>query len=268
MIVGIERQRLLKRGSDVLLSSLILLGLAPVGYVLAFGKFGFPEMGAGGLGIASALTMWLQAIAFAIYLSRSKRFADLHLFAHFDPPRRGPIMQLLRTGLPIGITVLMEGSLFIVTALLIARLGATPAAAHQIAINVSALCFMIPMGVAEATTVRVGHAVGAGNTLGIRRAAHAGYVIVLTTLTEPSAASIMEFYRRRWQIELAFKRLKSLLQLGHLKKFDKEGARAWLQGKLLVACLIEKLILTAERFSPWGYATQDGSSAAAALAVA
>ena len=62
----------------------------------------------------------------------------------------------------------------------------------------------------------------------------AGYVIVLTTLTQPSAEAIMEFYRRRWQIELAFKRLKSLLQLGHLKKFDKEGAKAWLQGKLLL----------------------------------
>ena len=86
----------------------------------------------------------------------------------------------------------------------------------------------------------------------------AGYVIVVTTLTQPSAAQIMEFYRRRWQIELAFKRLKSLLQLGHLKKFDKEGARAWLQGKLLVACLIEKLIHTAERFSPWGYVAGDG----------
>lgn len=83
----------------------------------------------------------------------------------------------------------------------------------------------------------------------------AGYVIVLTTLEEPPAETIMEFYRSRWQVELAFKRLKSLLQLGHLKKFDKEGARAWLQGKLLVACLIEKLILTAERFSPWGYPT-------------
>lgn len=81
----------------------------------------------------------------------------------------------------------------------------------------------------------------------------AGYVIVLTTLAQPGAANIMEFYRRRWQVELAFKRLKSLLQLGHLKKFDSDGARAWLQGKLLVACLIEKLILTAERFSPWGY---------------
>ena len=96
----------------------------------------------------------------------------------------------------------------------------------------------------------------------------AGYVIVLTTLSEPSAAAIMEFYRRRWQIELAFKRLKSLLQLGHLKKIDKDGARAWLQGKLLVACLIEKLILTAERFSPWGYAAQDRSDAEAPLTVA
>ena len=95
-----------------------------------------------------------------------------------------------------------------------------------------------------------------------------GYVIVLTTLTEPSAAAIMEFYRRRWQIELAFKRLKSLLQLGHLKKIDKDGARAWLQGKLLVACLIEKLILTAERFSPWGYAAQDGRSVDAPLTLA
>ncbi len=96
----------------------------------------------------------------------------------------------------------------------------------------------------------------------------AAYVIVITTLTEPSADTVMEFYRRRWQIELAFKRLKSLLQLGHLKKTDKEGARAWLQGKLLVACLIEKLIFTADRFSPWGYAGQYRSSTDAPLALA
>jgi transposase len=96
----------------------------------------------------------------------------------------------------------------------------------------------------------------------------AGYVIVITTLSEPSAAQIMELYRRRWQVELAFKRLKSLLQLGHLKKTDKDGARAWLQGKLLVACLIEKLILTAEHFSPWGYAALDSEGAAAPLEMA
>jgi hypothetical protein len=96
----------------------------------------------------------------------------------------------------------------------------------------------------------------------------AGYVIVVTTLTEPDAQAIMELYRRRWQIELAFKRMKSLLQLGHLKKVDKEGARAWLQGKLLVACLIEKLILTAERISPWGYETSSDAASAASLTLA
>jgi Transposase DDE domain len=96
----------------------------------------------------------------------------------------------------------------------------------------------------------------------------AAYVIVLTTLMEPSAHAIMEFYRRRWQVELAFKRLKSLLQLGHLKKFDKQGARAWLQGKLLVACLIETLILTAERFSPWGYPKDEHARLAPSLALA
>lgn len=158
-----------------------LLLLAPLGYALAFGRLGFPELGAGGLGVASAVTMWAQAICFAAYLWRSKRFASLHLFAHFEPPRIAPIVQLLKTGLPIGVTILMEGSLFIATALLIARLGAVEAAAHQIAINVAQLCFMVPMGVAEATTVRVGHALGANDPRGLRRAAKAGYVIVLGT---------------------------------------------------------------------------------------
>lgn len=96
----------------------------------------------------------------------------------------------------------------------------------------------------------------------------AAYVIVLTTLMQPSAAAIMEFYRQRWQVELAFKRLKTLLQLGHLKKTDKEGAKAWLQGKLLVACLIETLILTAERFSPWGYRTNQRGANAATIPMA
>lgn len=81
----------------------------------------------------------------------------------------------------------------------------------------------------------------------------AGYIVVLTTLPDVSAPQILEMYRHRWQIELAFKRLKSLLHLGHLKKTDPVGAKAWLQGKLFVATLIETLIAVGERFSPWGY---------------
>ena len=158
-----------------------LLLLVPMGYAFTYGAFGLPELGAGGLGLASAAMMWAQAIGFAVYLWRSPRFAGLRLFERFDRPQWPVIRGLLATGLPIGVTVAMEGGLFIATALLIGRLGEVPAAAHQIAINVAALCFMIPMGLAEATTVRVGHALGRGDAIGVRRAAFAGYTIMLGT---------------------------------------------------------------------------------------
>lgn len=159
-----------------------LLLLLPLGWVLTFGEFGLPEMGAGGLGIASAIMLWAQVLAFTAYLVRTRRFAALGLFARFDRPHWPSIRGLLATGLPIGVTVMMEGGLFIVTALLIGRLGDVPAAAHQIAINVASLCFMVPFGLAEATTVRVGHAVGQGRgSHGVRQAAFAGGVLVLAT---------------------------------------------------------------------------------------
>jgi hypothetical protein len=82
----------------------------------------------------------------------------------------------------------------------------------------------------------------------------AGYVLIFTTLADDlAAADVMNVYRFRWQIEIEFKRLKSLIQLGHLKKHDSEAARSWLQGKLVVALLISRLIAHAERVSPWGY---------------
>jgi hypothetical protein len=82
----------------------------------------------------------------------------------------------------------------------------------------------------------------------------AKYIFVFTTLAaHVPAPAILEIYRGRWQVELTFKRLKSLLALGHLKKVDPQGAKAWLQGKLFVAILIETLIALADRFFPWGY---------------
>jgi multidrug resistance protein, MATE family len=158
-----------------------LLVLVPTGYALTFGLGGLPALGAGGLGVASSLVMWLQVLGMLAYLSRTRRFADLHLLDRYDPPRWPQIRGLLALGLPIGFTWLMEGGLFVATALVIGRLGEVPAAAHQIAINVASLCFMVPMALAEATTVRVGHAVGRGDRDGLRRAAFAGYVLVLAT---------------------------------------------------------------------------------------
>lgn len=172
---------------SMLLSFAGLLLLAPLGYALTFGAFGLPELGARGLGLASALVMWVQAACLGAYLARARRFRELDLLSSFEPPRLDAILALARVGAPIGFTVLMEGSLFIVASLLIGRLGEVPAAAHQVAVNVASLCFMVPLGLAEATTVRVGHSVGARDFSGVRRAALAGFLLMLGTQTVTAA---------------------------------------------------------------------------------
>ena len=85
--------------------------------------------------------------------------------------------------------------------------------------------------------------------------AFARYVIVFTTFPEAvfPATQVLEWYRTRWQVELVFKRFKSLAQLGHVPKHDDDSAKAWLYGKLFVALLVEKLRAHAEAVSPWGY---------------
>jgi hypothetical protein len=82
---------------------------------------------------------------------------------------------------------------------------------------------------------------------------YAKYVIVFTTQSTATAAEILEWYRLRWQIELVFKRFKTLAQLGHLPKHDQRSSRAWLYGKLFVALLTQKLIRVGRAISPWGY---------------
>lgn len=83
----------------------------------------------------------------------------------------------------------------------------------------------------------------------------AEFVVVLATVDSNllDTSEVLEIYRSRWQVELCFKRVKSLLQLGHLPKRSDLSARAWIQGKLLTVLLIERLIEEAELFSPWGF---------------
>lgn len=83
---------------------------------------------------------------------------------------------------------------------------------------------------------------------------HSAWIVVLTTIGDDTlnAKEVLEWYRVRWQIELAFKRLKSLGDVGHLPKRDAASSRAWIYGKLLVALLTEKMQRHAASFSPWG----------------
>jgi hypothetical protein len=82
----------------------------------------------------------------------------------------------------------------------------------------------------------------------------AKYIILFTTfpIEDFSHKCILEWYRARWQVELVFKRFKSIAEFGHLPKYDDESAKAWIYGKLFVALLIEKLTMHAKFISPWG----------------
>lgn len=169
------------------LFGLILLG--PVGYVLMYGALGLPRLGAQGSGIATALVLWVQALVFAWYVARSRHYRALHVFARMEAPDRRALSDLLHIGGPMAVTLFMEASLFIGVALAIGTLGTDAIAGHQIAINVASVAFMLPLGIAMATTVRVGNAVGAGDRERVRDAGAVG--LMLTLFTQTLSAGVM-----------------------------------------------------------------------------
>jgi MATE family multidrug resistance protein len=161
----------------------------PLNYVLMFGKLGFPAMGTIGCGIASTIVIWVSALMLFIYVLLHRHFNSFFLFSGFDRPDWRKILDHLRVGIPIAIAIFVEGSLFAGAALLIGRLGPVPAAAHLIAINFSALSFMIPVGLSSAISIRVGNAIGRGDPDSARYAGLTGILIVL--VFQSISASIM-----------------------------------------------------------------------------
>lgn len=190
-----------------------LLVLVPLGSALTFGWGGLVGRGAKGLGLASALVMWLQAGLMGVYVWRSRRFARYGLLTQLDWPSWQRMYALLQTGLPIGVSVLSEGALFIVVSLLISRMGTVPSAAHQVAVNVVQLCFMLPLGVSEALTVRVGHALGQRNFHQIGVISFAGYCIVMCLQL---FSALILFVGHRWIAFFYTSDVKVIALVSHL----------------------------------------------------
>lgn len=130
-------------------------------YVLMFGKFGMPALGAVGCGISSAITMWIMVIVLAVYMYRHPRYKPLEIFHMMTRVRLPLIREMLALGIPIAVAVLAETGLFAAVSILMGTLSAEIAAAHQIALNFASTLFMIPLALSGAITVRIGHALGA-----------------------------------------------------------------------------------------------------------
>jgi len=140
-----------------------LCGLAlniPLNYVFIYGHLGVPAMGGVGCGWATASVMWMMLLGMAAWVRWAPAYRDAAVFGHFQWPQWGVIKRLLGIGLPIGIAVFAESSIFAVIALLIGSLGSTVVAGHQIALSISSMVFMIPFSLGMAVTIRVGQALG------------------------------------------------------------------------------------------------------------
>lgn len=166
-----------------------LVLLAPLGYVLMYGRLGIPALGARGSGIATAIVLWCEMLGFATYVLRHPDYRGLNLVERFEWPHPKVIGELLHVGVPMAFTLLMEGGLFVAVALAIATMGETVTAAHQIALNVSSVAFMVPLGLAMAVTIRVGHAAGRRDARAVRYAALSG--VGLTLLTQMLSSGVM-----------------------------------------------------------------------------
>ena len=159
---------------SMLFGMLGLALLAPLGYAVMYGKLGLPAMGAEGSGLANTIVVWIQAVGFLGWIAVSRRFAGLGWREASWRPNAAGIMAQLRVGVPIAASQLLESGLFTTAGLLIGGFGAAAAASHLVALNVGALTFMVPLGLAFATTIRVGNAVGRGDRRSVRRAGGCG----------------------------------------------------------------------------------------------
>lgn len=164
-----------------------LIGLAalyPIARTLMFGAdlgpITIPPLKAYGCGLATAITLTLEAIALQIYLRVQRELRQLQPWV-WQPLQATEVKRIAVLGLPVAFAILMEASLFHVVTLLMGTLGAKEVGAHQIAINVASLAFMIPFGLAGALAIRVGQARGSGDPAQVRLAVRAGFVLALIT---------------------------------------------------------------------------------------
>lgn len=155
-----------------------LLVNIPINYIFIYGKFGMPELGGVGCGVATASVYWFMFLAMRWYVKRAPSQRDIlpHEGSSLRPD--WPAMKrLFGIGLPVALALFFEVTLFAIVALLVSPLGIVSVAGHQIALNFSALMFVLPLSLGVSATIRVGYRLGEGSVEGARIAAYAAIAV-------------------------------------------------------------------------------------------
>lgn len=159
----------------VTIAMLVINGVLAYGLVL--GHFGLPAMGMNGAAVVAVLVNTLSFILIVAYIQMREETRRYELFVRFWRPDWSALWDVLRLGLPIGITVLAETMLFAAASILMGQIGTIELAAHGIALQLASIAFMIPVGLAQAATVRIGVAHGRGDYVNLVRAAITVYCV-------------------------------------------------------------------------------------------
>ncbi len=186
----------------VLLATLAAVALnAGLNYLLIFGNFGLPEMGLRGAAWASIASNTLIFMILALYATRKQGLRDYTLFARFWRPDWEAFIQVFRLGWPIALTLLAESALFMASVLMMGWVDELTLAAHGIALQITALTFMVHVGLSTAATVRAGRAWGVQDFASLRLAAIAALIlsgimvaatmVVFVTLPAPLVAAFV-----------------------------------------------------------------------------
>jgi MATE family multidrug resistance protein len=171
-VAALERPRI------ILLFSISGIAInALLSWALIFGRVGLPALGIVGGGLGSVLTWSLLCLGLATYVAREKRFARFHIFGKWWRLEGERTMAMVRLGLPIGTTLALEMGVFALAAYFMGWLGADAVAAHAIALQLAALTFMVPLGLGQAATVRVGLALGRNDREAIRLAGWTPWIL-------------------------------------------------------------------------------------------
>jgi MATE family multidrug resistance protein len=167
----------LERPRVVLWLSVGGIGLnASLSWSMIFGRLGFPALGLVGGGLGSSLTWLILCAALIAVVSADRQFRRFRLFGNWWRFDRDRVSALIRLGWPIGVTMALEMGVFALAAYFMGWIGAPAVAAHAIALQLAALTFMVPLGLGQAATVRVGLALGRHDKAGIKQAGWTGWV--------------------------------------------------------------------------------------------
>jgi len=164
-------------------------------WVLVYGKFGFPQLGAVGTGYATSAVGVVMFAAMLLYTYHQKAYQRFEIFRHWRLPEWNYQKELLWIGVPNGMSYFMEVSMFAIVALMIGSISAIAVAGHQVAINFGAITFMVPFGLATAISVRVGIFTGRNQPDKARFAGYTGIgssVVIMTCI-----ATLMFLFHRQ-----------------------------------------------------------------------